>query len=58
MKKTTADSKYKGKNTGYTRNLHGQSLSGNGCWSSFVTKLALALCVIQVLDGSDELQFC
>ena len=38
--KMTADSKFKGKNTGYTRNLHGQWLSGKGCWSYFVTKLA------------------
>ena len=36
MKKMTADSKSKG----YTRDLHGQSLSGRGCWSYFVTKLA------------------
>ena len=39
-KETTADSKSKGNNTGYMRDLHGQKLSGKGCWSYLVTKLA------------------
>ena len=52
MKKTTADSKSKVKNTRYTRYLHGQQLPGKG-WSYFVTKLAYcSLAAIQVLDGS------
>ena len=33
MKKMTAYLKSKRKNTGYTRDLHGQYLSGKGCWS-------------------------
>ena len=37
MKKTTADSMAKRKNTGYKRDLHGQLLSGKDCWSYFVT---------------------